>query len=682
VTPVSPLGLRSSNLTSARDAGLELERFDFVARGQDEALLRLVGRWAPGRTPAVDVPRLLIDAGHGPRWSLPRPGSGGWVFGALPDGEPWELGFSAGLELVRGAETLFALDLVHSLLVELPRPVERLEARARVPRGVSRLVRPYSLRRAGMLLLAVSPLALAPVAALADGDQSTQTTDGVVVSADCPSTGVLPDGTKCTLPDANGNGGGTGLTTTGDPSTPTDGNSSGTGSNDAAPPTDGGASSPADPSPAQAGDAGQAAAPSNAPGDAAATPASSTGDGSATTADGAQATPIAGTRAVRHAGRPATHHAPARGHGRSHRHARHERKHHSGQASAPQVPVNAPALDPSFFVDRSAVPVELIPIYKAAEKRYDVPWQVLAAVNAIETDYGRNLAVSSAGAVGWMQFMPSSWYRFGVDADRDGLADPMDARDAIFAAARYLHFFGATHNLRGALFAYNHADWYVDAVLLQAESMGDLPKDLARLAREAQPRLHRLMHMRTTSLEQRVLNDPRISIYECGREDIATHQIDRRVLVTLEYLAASGLKPTVTALKCGHSLYTSSGNISEHSTGDAVDIAAINDIPILDHQGPGTITDTTIRRLLTLQGSLRPHQIISLMTFAGADNTLSLPDHADHIHVGFRPTGAPTPAPGAPDAGTVGNETEPLTGVVDALKPSAPSPWAFAVPRG
>ena len=343
--------------------------------------------------------------------------------------------------------------------------------------------------------------------------------------------------------------------------------------------------------------------------------------------------------------------------------------------------MNTPALDPSFFVDRSAVPVELIPIYKAAEKRYDVPWQVLAAVNAIETDYGRNLAVSSAGAVGWMQFMPSSWYRFGVDADRDGLADPMDARDAIFAAARYLHFFGATHNLRGALFAYNHADWYVDAVLLQAESLGDLPKDLAHLAREAQPRLHKLMHMRTTSLEQRVLNDPRISIYECGREDIATHQIDRRVLLTLEYLASSGLKPTVTALKCGHSLYTASGNISEHSTGDAVDIAAINDIPILDHQGPGTITDTTIRRLLTLQGSLRPHQIISLMTFAGADNTLSLPDHADHIHVGFRPVGALTPAPGAPDTGAVGNETEPLSGVVDALKPSAPSPWAFAVPR-
>ena len=82
---------------------------------------------------------------------------------------------------------------------------------------------------------------------------------------------------------------------------------------------------------------------------------------------------------------------------------------------------------------------------------------------------------------------------------------------------------------------------------------------------------------------------------------------------------------------------TASGNVSEHSTGNAVDIAAINGIPILGHQGAGSITDITIRRLLTLQGTMKPHQIISLMTFDGADNTLSLPDHNDHIHVGFRP---------------------------------------------
>src|SRR3954451_4655959 len=147
--------------------------------------------------------------------------------------------------------------------------------------------------------------------------------------------------------------------------------------------------------------------------------------------------------------------------------------------------------------------------------------------------------------------------------------------------------------------------------------------------------------MSKEQLQSRVVADPRIDVYACGRKDIEGGQIDRRVLAVLEFLAGSGLKPTVSALECGHSYLTTSGNVSEHSSGNAVDIAAINGTPILGHQGPGTITDTTIRKLLTLQGPMAPHQIISLMTFEGAANTLSLPDHADHIHVGFAPLAAP-----------------------------------------
>jgi hypothetical protein len=151
------------------------------------------------------------------------------------------------------------------------------------------------------------------------------------------------------------------------------------------------------------------------------------------------------------------------------------------------------------------------------------------------------------------------------------------------------------------------------------------------------PSIGQILLMSKEALAQRVLNNPRIAIYDCGRRDIQTGQIDRRVLATLEFLAASGFKPTVSALKCGHSLMTASGNISEHSSGNAVDIAAINGIPILGHQGNGSITELTIQRLLTLQGTMKPHQIISLMTFQGADNTFSMPDHADHIHVGWHP---------------------------------------------
>jgi hypothetical protein len=139
-------------------------------------------------------------------------------------------------------------------------------------------------------------------------------------------------------------------------------------------------------------------------------------------------------------------------------------------------------------------------------------------------------------------------------------------------------------------------------------------------------------------LVRRVLADRRIEVYGCGEGDIRSGQIDRRVLATMVYLAASGLKPTVTSLKCGHSYLTASGNVSEHSTGTAMDIGAINGVVIRpDTQGPGSITDLTIQRLLNLQGTMKPHQIISLMTFDGADNTLALPDHNDHIHVGFHP---------------------------------------------
>ena len=151
------------------------------------------------------------------------------------------------------------------------------------------------------------------------------------------------------------------------------------------------------------------------------------------------------------------------------------------------------------------------------------------------------------------------------------------------------------------------------------------------------PSIGQILLMSKEALQHRVLTDPAIDIYDCGRRDIQAGGIDRRVLATLEFLSASGLKPTVSALHCGHSFLTTSGNVSEHSSGNAVDIAAINGIPILGHQGPGSITDITIRRLLTLQGTMKPHQIISLMTFDGADNTLSLPDHNDHIHVGFQP---------------------------------------------
>ena len=535
------------------------------------------------------------------------------------------------------------------------------------------------------------------------------------------------------------------------------------------------------------------------------------------------------------------------------------------------LPGPAPIGVPNFFIDSFRIPPFLLPIYQAAGTQYGVRWEVLAAINEIETDYGRNLSTSTAGAIGWMQFMPSTWKYYGVDANGDGVKDPYNPVDAIFAAARYLNAAGAAQDIRKAVFAYNHAGWYVDSVLMRARLIAGLPPDLvgsltgltegrfpvaaaskyvrgstsalniyarsgapviavadaivtklgtrrnighfvqirdvygntytygqlkavaktyplpaahatsaaidlpandswpgmaasagrqaaikslaATLTRAAapsslqsgaaalpkkqrlfahpqasvspagaiyrgtrktrraplrvgsriaggtvlgrigavspsaaphlrfqirpagkaaplidpkpildgwkllestaiyraagrnpllgaDPSVGQVLLMSKEALQQRVLADSRISIYPGGRDDIRSGQIDRRVLATLEFLSASGLKPTVSSLRGNHSRLTTGGNVSEHSTGDAVDISAINAIPILGHQGPGSITDITIRRLLTLQGTIKPHQIISLMTYQGADNTLSLPDHANHIHVGFRVGGS------------------------------------------
>jgi hypothetical protein len=582
---------------------------------------------------------------------------------------------------------------------------------------------------------------------------------------------------------------------------------------------------------------------------------------------------------------------------------------------------------PNFVIRKFRVPVFLLPIYQAAGIQYGIRWEILAAINEIETDYGRNLNVSSAGALGWMQFIPSSWRAYGVDANKDGRKDPYNPVDAIFAAGRYLKAAGYEDDVRRSIFAYNRADWYVDSVMLRARLIAGVPADLvgsltgltegrfpvaarARYADDIQEkealkrvkagenaanvvetnddrrtvqiyaqkgspvvatndgqikkigqnkrdgryivlqdvygnRYHytglgttakyypvpkedatdpkgmakalaandedakpdsaasagrqpdlddsgsgdrgkskakpdseapqatipvkqrlfahpnaegareaggleqvldaklrakggfetyrnyfskafgadaknvRLRRLKVGSrviagtqlgrvgrpdpgkaaylefgirpagrgapridpkpildgwklleataiyrasgrnvlygsdgadgfsigqilllpkrlLEKRVLSDERIQIHACGREDIRTGQIDRRVLATMAYLAESGLRPTVTSLKCGRvGILTSSGNVSQHSSGNAVDIAELNGLPLLGRQEPGGITDQAVRRLMRLQGTIEPDQIISLFDLGA--NTLAMSDHADHIHVGFQP---------------------------------------------
>ncbi len=120
---------------------------------------------------------------------------------------------------------------------------------------------------------------------------------------------------------------------------------------------------------------------------------------------------------------------------------------------------------------------QLVGLWQRAGAAYGIPWQVLGAINKVESNFGRNMGPSSAGAIGWMQFMPSTWARWGVDANQDGVADPWNPEDAIYSAARYLAAAGGRTDISRAVFAYNHAQWYVNEVLGLARLLGDTGVD-------------------------------------------------------------------------------------------------------------------------------------------------------------------------------------------------------------
>jgi membrane-bound lytic murein transglycosylase B len=121
-----------------------------------------------------------------------------------------------------------------------------------------------------------------------------------------------------------------------------------------------------------------------------------------------------------------------------------------------------PLRSPSIKVGRAPPAATLLGYYRAAERRFAVPWNVLAAVNFVETKFGKIRNTSAAGAQGPMQFIPATWRRYGLGGE---VSDP---HDAILGAANYLHASGAPRNLRRALHAYNPSQAYVDAVLRYA----------------------------------------------------------------------------------------------------------------------------------------------------------------------------------------------------------------------
>ena len=116
-------------------------------------------------------------------------------------------------------------------------------------------------------------------------------------------------------------------------------------------------------------------------------------------------------------------------------------------------------------------PGVLLRFYRRAQQRFGVSWAVLAAVNFIESKFGRVRSASPAGAQGPMQFIPSTWAAYGLGGDVHG------PHDAIMGAANYLHASGAPRRYRRALYSYNPAAAYVDAVMLYARQMRRRPRD-------------------------------------------------------------------------------------------------------------------------------------------------------------------------------------------------------------
>jgi hypothetical protein len=143
---------------------------------------------------------------------------------------------------------------------------------------------------------------------------------------------------------------------------------------------------------------------------------------------------------------------------------------YAGGVSASGVGVSALA--------RKDIPPAYLELYRQAASRYGLDWSILAAIGRVECDHGRDPdhscsirgAVNSAGAGGPMQFLTTTWARYGVDGDGDGVIDRWSPADAVYSAANYLRASGAPGDYRRAIYAYNHAGWYVDEVERWASS--------------------------------------------------------------------------------------------------------------------------------------------------------------------------------------------------------------------
>jgi hypothetical protein len=241
-----------------------------------------------------------------------------------------------------------------------------------------------------------------------------------------------------------------------------------------------------------------------------------------------------------------------------------------------------------------------------------VHWALLAAVARVES----RLGVATGPIVGKR-----------LSTVPDGEADQLRA------LAAFLREHGANRNLsakvtQDALNAYFGSD-------KTAKRVGALAAFYGALG------LGRIQHglgWHGGQLRKKVLQDKRVHIYAGGRADIRGRRVDPRVLITVEYLANATGSVRVSSLVSGHRLFTTAGSVSAHVYGRAVDVTAVGGVRIKHHQGPGSVTERTVRLLLMLPQRMRPRQVVSLMDVDGPTGnrgSFALADHGDRIQIGY-----------------------------------------------
>ena len=298
----------------------------------------------------------------------------------------------------------------------------------------------------------------------------------------------------------------------------------------------------------------------------------------------------------------------------------------------------APSYDPSRAA-LADIPRDYLRLYVRAGSESGVGWEYLAAIGAVESNHGRLAAAgvgsgtNYAGAAGPMQFIGSTWETHGVDGDGDGRRDVYDPADAIPAAAAYLRATGAPEDYGRALFAYNHAGWYVaDVQERAADYRGDAGRDKGDEEVEATaPDCGATLALGQANGRD-VLGNARIDVYPQGQGDLRAGVIDARITSLLEAFGRTH-SITVTSLKTGHSILAASGRRSNHADGRAVDIATVDGVSCRD-----TARTSPCGRLASAAGRLTgpaaPSEVIYCFDPGAGSNSFARPDHCDHVHIG------------------------------------------------